>query len=424
MRQKIDYREQITVESSNYLKKYRHIILFLCCIMPGVQQAIGCLYYPTTIGAYYSGTLEHGCVITFTGASSHGKGDLPYYTTPRWEWDFDYNGTFTLDVSTTSPYPTWTYSTPRTYTVAVKYYDCKGWGGNVYTFQIVIKGLKRYYYVKDHLGSIRVTVDQAGIMVGYNDYDAWGVQMETRCGNYGSANDKYKFTGKERDGETGLDYFGARYYDARIGLFRSVDPHTSRYPNLGPYTYCGNNPIAFMDPSGKDSAQAQQLNKVLKETHENYEGSETPVCNVSTVDAVKDFLEIQGAPMPAELVDKDGNPVKANEVITNMEHSSNFQKVSVDEAEQQAANGAVVIAGWKNPNPDKSGHIDVVGAGTGYKGGFYGSHNLIMIGNSIFALKDSWEKRGNVASSFGKNASPTYFLYKGFTHRPNSSNIR
>ena len=109
------------------------------------QQAIACLYPPTTIGSYYAGTLRPGCVITFTGALSHGNGDLPYSTAPRWEWDFDYNGTFAPDVNTTSAYTTWTYSQPGTYTVAVRYYDCKGWAGNLYTFQITIASLKRFY---------------------------------------------------------------------------------------------------------------------------------------------------------------------------------------------------------------------------------------------------------------------------------------
>jgi RHS repeat-associated protein len=114
------------------------------------------------------------------------------------------------------------------------------------------------YYVKDHLGSIRVTVDSTGNVVSSDDYDracppiflAEGMQLEGRSANYGSANEKYKFTGKERDVETGYDYFGARYYDSRIGRWMSVDPLTEKYPNISPYNYCANNPNSFVDPDG------------------------------------------------------------------------------------------------------------------------------------------------------------------------------
>ena len=49
-------------------------------------------------------------------------------------------------------------------------------------------------------------------VVAYDDYYPFGMQMETRCQNVGNSDARYKFTGKERDVETGYDYFGARYY--------------------------------------------------------------------------------------------------------------------------------------------------------------------------------------------------------------------
>lgn len=64
-------------------------------------------------------------------------------------------------------------------------------------------------------------------------------------------------TGKERDGETGLDYFGARYYGSTMGRFTSVDPVTLTVERLydpqriNLYAYCRNNPLAFIDPTGE-----------------------------------------------------------------------------------------------------------------------------------------------------------------------------
>jgi len=61
---------------------------------------------------------------------------------------------------------------------------------------------------------------------------------------------KYKFTGKERDVETGYDYFGARYYDSRIGRWLQVDRLSDNYRGWSPYNYSLDNPIMHIDPNG------------------------------------------------------------------------------------------------------------------------------------------------------------------------------
>jgi len=74
--------------------------------------------------------------------------------------------------------------------------------------------------------------------------------MNGRSGSTGNEED-YKFTGKERDTETGLDYFGARYYDSKIGRWLSVDPLADKSPGVSPYAYSLNNPLNYVDPDGK-----------------------------------------------------------------------------------------------------------------------------------------------------------------------------
>jgi len=67
-----------------------------------------------------------------------------------------------------------------------------------------------------------------------------------------SWNTPYRFTGKEQDPETGLYYYGARYYDAKIGRFMSVDPLAEKYPGWSPYTYTLDNPVRLVDPTGRE----------------------------------------------------------------------------------------------------------------------------------------------------------------------------
>ena len=60
----------------------------------------------------------------------------------------------------------------------------------------------------------------------------------------------YTFSAKERDPETGLSYFGSRYYNSDLSIWLSVDPMSDKYPSLSPYTYCANNPVRLVDPNG------------------------------------------------------------------------------------------------------------------------------------------------------------------------------
>ncbi len=61
----------------------------------------------------------------------------------------------------------------------------------------------------------------------------------------------YLFNGKELDRETGLYYYGARYYDQETGIWLGVDPQAEAYPGISPYAYVANNPVIYNDPDGE-----------------------------------------------------------------------------------------------------------------------------------------------------------------------------
>ncbi|MBV6480149.1 MAG: hypothetical protein HGGPFJEG_02994 [Ignavibacteria bacterium] len=113
-----------------------------------------------------------------------------------------------------------------------------------------IKGTTGYYYYKDHLGSVRAVYNDNGELVSAQDYDGWGYLLQNRI--FDSDSTKYKFTEKERDKESEYDYFGARYYDSRLGRWGRVDPLLSNEPSKTPYHYTSNNPINRIDPHGLD----------------------------------------------------------------------------------------------------------------------------------------------------------------------------
>ena len=63
--------------------------------------------------------------------------------------------------------------------------------------------------------------------------------------------ESYTFSAKEKDSETGLSYFGSRYYSSDLSIWLSVDPMSDKYPSFSPYVYCANNPVKLVDPNGE-----------------------------------------------------------------------------------------------------------------------------------------------------------------------------
>lgn len=105
------------------------------------------------------------------------------------------------------------------------------------------------YYHKDHLGSSSAITNENGAVVEKFTYRPFGDQRA----HSGDLTTDYKFTDQEFDAETGLYYYGARYYDPTIGRFISPDsvvPNPFNPQNLNRYTYCNNNPLSYTDPNG------------------------------------------------------------------------------------------------------------------------------------------------------------------------------
>ncbi len=127
----------------------------------------------------------------------------------------------------------------------------------------------KLFYMTDHLRSTTLVSDHRGTVVQRMDYEPYGELIENaRSGNRASL--RHTYTGQEDDSETGLMYFGARYYDPVTGMFVSPDilsrqpdaPQQFREPDLfvtahsmprmlNRFAYCGNNPMRYVDETGE-----------------------------------------------------------------------------------------------------------------------------------------------------------------------------
>ena len=122
----------------------------------------------------------------------------------------------------------------------------------------------QFYYHPDHLGSSSYITNLDGEVAQHIEYVPFGeVFIEERNNTW---NTPYLFNAKEFDEETGMYYYGARYYAPRLSLWMSCDPLQEKNPNMCSYVYCINNPTRYIDPTGmiwEDPKKSESLKRSI-----------------------------------------------------------------------------------------------------------------------------------------------------------------
>jgi RHS repeat-associated protein len=130
------------------------------------------------------------------------------------------------------------------------------------------------YYFSDHVGTADVITDSAGNIKYDADHYPWGGELPF----INNDPNHYKYNGKERDAETGLDYFGKRYYGNSFSRWTSPDPqaialrHLLNPQKLNKYAYVLNNPLSFFDPNGMEELTIQLRAYIPQQTMLTYKG--------------------------------------------------------------------------------------------------------------------------------------------------------
>jgi RHS repeat-associated protein len=109
----------------------------------------------------------------------------------------------------------------------------------------------QFYYHADHLGNTAYITDKRGEVYQHLEYFPFGETFIEEHSN--TWRTPYLYNDKEEDEETGLYYYGARYYDCRTSTWPSVDPmwHNPETVDKSPYAYVINNPLVYSDPDGR-----------------------------------------------------------------------------------------------------------------------------------------------------------------------------
>ncbi len=184
----------------------------------------------------------------------------------------------------------------------------------------------RYQY-DNHLGSACLELDKNAAVISYEEYFPFG-STSYRSGKSKSEVKlkRYRYCGKERDEETGLYYYGARYYAAWLGRFVSVDPLAEKFPQLTPYNYAGNKPVTYKDLHGLQSSGGD--NEVQNVKQDNTRVVKPRVSQSDLQRPSSDQLTVkeraENAIEFAKLAGEMGSNVQINEV-----HSENFHQVGI-----------------------------------------------------------------------------------------------
>ena len=119
------------------------------------------------------------------------------------------------------------------------------------------------------MGSSSYITDREGRITQHTEYIAFGEVLFEEHST--SKTIPYLFNGKELDTETGLYYYGARYYDPKVSIFLNVDPLAEKTHD--PYGYVWNNPMKFLDPDGKAPADIIIKGNKSKEAFDQLQSS-------------------------------------------------------------------------------------------------------------------------------------------------------
>ena len=108
-----------------------------------------------------------------------------------------------------------------------------------------------FWYHPDYLGNVDLVTERDGKTYEFFTYNPWGEEMHQYNANTFGFASPYRFNSKEKDQETGLHYYGARYYSSKLSVWMSVDPLDHK--TLQPYIFTSNNTLLFIDPDGREN---------------------------------------------------------------------------------------------------------------------------------------------------------------------------
>ena len=206
---------------------------------------------------------------------------------------------------------------------------------------LYMKNTAHLYYIKDHLGSNRMVVKVNSGVQQVQHYYPFGLSFaEATNRSY----QPYKYNGKELVSDEGLNWYDylARTYDPALPIFTTMDPMADKYYSISPYAYCGNNPVKYIDPTGKWIESAWDVFSLVTEAKsfvDNVKAGNVGAAIIDGVGVIADAVavavplvpggvgaSIKGVRAVDNIVDAVNNGKKATTVTENAAKGKAFEK--------------------------------------------------------------------------------------------------
>jgi RHS repeat-associated protein len=271
-----------------------------------------------------------------------------------------------------------------------------------------------YWYHPDHLGSSTFLSDAAGVPYQFVLYLPFGeLFAEQRAAEWSTP---YLFNAKELDTETGLYYYGARYYDPRVSTWWGVDPMAGKYPNESPYLYTANNPIRFIDPTGMEKEDWY-----LPEGGEELSWANN-VTSQASIDKSDGMISGTYIGSSAYRVDENGNTISYNEdgtmtsaiQLSTVEVTPSSGKVDLGETIRQGTINVLGVQRWIDKGIDRPSDALQASGAAMYNSMVFASSFAGGIGSIGSALSaGSWFTKGYYSIDAAVTFSSAFNTFSG-----------
>ena len=181
----------------------------------------------------------------------------------------------------------------------------------------------QFYYHPDHLGSSSYITNLDGEVAQHIEYVPFGeVFIEERNNTW---NTPYLFNAKEFDEETGMYYYGARYYEPRLSLWMCVDRFAEKYPATSGYNYAINNPVRYIDINGDSIRVSSENRELFNKTLKDVFGEFSSKFSYTQSDMLVFSGENKGMDKAQRKVFKRLKEVMYSKTITNIQYGKDTQ---------------------------------------------------------------------------------------------------